>query len=680
MKDLLKRALSLLFALILTLFVATPGAFSRRACAVSAVDIEKEINGILKDEVTVSGAGSVQALLDGRKASEWVALAIIQYAGNKYDYSSYCAKLREYVAADTYATSSTKEKHALLFAAMNTDSSYIKSIVNSEIGELGIMSYIFGLHLIANGYQSSKYTADEVIDILLSMQLDDGGWLLGSGSSSDVDVTAMAVQCLAHYKGREQVKTAINKAVTLLSSRQYDDGGFSSYGKKNPESAAQVIVALTALGINPLSDSRFIKDGNSAVDFMLSYKATDYGFTHTPGGGRNVTATEQALYSLVSIYRLQNGKGSLYKLNAGVTVTVPSISAPATTKKPSGSGGSVGAAATTKPAPATTRSPQTTAAPTSAKPQEQSTANQPGSTTKKPKPSNRSVFTTTVTETNTSSAKDGTTAKGGVQTTSGKNTDKTSQKAEETITVTESRTDINESTSQKTPSAATHTKSQGTPADKKETQSTDTKENKAEKQKNSPPVKLIIIAGVWAVAAAAALALLLVRKNKKISNYIVIAAVAGVLTLIAGVSDIKTTEEYYAPPETSTGETIAVTMSIDCKTVAGRGDESITPSDGVILEPTVFYLEPGSTAYDCLITAARQYRIQIEDSSQTLSDHTSAYISGINYLYHFDYGDLSGWMYSVNGDFADVGCGEYTLSDGDVIMWQYTTNLGDDLK
>ena len=61
-------------------------------------------------------------------------------------------------------------------------------------------------------------------------------------------------------------------------------------------------------------------------------------------------------------------------------------------------------------------------------------------------------------------------------------------------------------------------------------------------------------------------------------------------------------------------------------------------------------------------------------------DGEMVYISGINYLYEFDFGDLSGWVYHVNGVSPSVGCGEYKLSDGDRIEWLYTCNLGNDLK
>lgn len=31
-----------------------------------------------------------------------------------------------------------------------------------------------------------------------------------------------------------------------------------------------------------------------------------------------------------------------------------------------------------------------------------------------------------------------------------------------------------------------------------------------------------------------------------------------------------------------------------------------------------------------------------------------------------------GWIYSVNGDIAKVGCGEYELKPSDIVRWEYT--------
>ena len=59
--------------------------------------------------------------------------------------------------------------------------------------------------------------------------------------------------------------------------------------------------------------------------------------------------------------------------------------------------------------------------------------------------------------------------------------------------------------------------------------------------------------------------------------------------------------------------------------------------------------------------------------------YRSVYIEGIGNLYEFDGGPLSGWMYSVNGVFPNVGCSGCDLHDGDVIAWRYTCELGGDI-
>ena len=57
-----------------------------------------------------------------------------------------------------------------------------------------------------------------------------------------------------------------------------------------------------------------------------------------------------------------------------------------------------------------------------------------------------------------------------------------------------------------------------------------------------------------------------------------------------------------------------------------------------------------------------------------------AYIAGINYLYEFDFGELSGWTYRVNGEVPSVGCDKYELKDGDKVEWIYTCELGKDIR
>ena len=58
----------------------------------------------------------------------------------------------------------------------------------------------------------------------------------------------------------------------------------------------------------------------------------------------------------------------------------------------------------------------------------------------------------------------------------------------------------------------------------------------------------------------------------------------------------------------------------------------------------------------------------------------SVYVEGIGNLYEFDGGDMSGWMYRVNGVFANVGCSEYIIKAGDKIEFVYTCNFGKDIN
>ena len=53
-------------------------------------------------------------------------------------------------------------------------------------------------------------------------------------------------------------------------------------------------------------------------------------------------------------------------------------------------------------------------------------------------------------------------------------------------------------------------------------------------------------------------------------------------------------------------------------------------------------------------------------------------IEGIGNLYEFDCGELSGWMYTVNGQAPNYGCSQYQLEDGDVVEWIYSCDMGRD--
>lgn len=125
------------------------------------------------------------------------------------------------------------------------------------------------------------------------------------------------------------------------------------------------------------------------------------------------------------------------------------------------------------------------------------------------------------------------------------------------------------------------------------------------------------------------------------------------------------------------------TLSISCATILNNMDMcdlekiDLVPQDGWILQPTSVTFLEGESVFDVLLYTCMQMNIHMEYTNTPI--YNSAYIEGIHNLYEFDVGELSGWMYSVNGWFPNYGCSRYQLKDGDVINWVYTCDLGYDV-
>lgn len=185
----------------------------------------------------------------------------------------------------------------------------------------GINGPIFALLALDSGQYEipinknakTQATREMYIDEILARQLADGGFAL-SGNKADPDVTGMALQALAKYQSKENVKAATAKAIDALSKSQNSSGGYASWGTDNLESAAQVLMALCELDIAP-EDPRFTKSGHNLIDNLLSYYREGQGFLHTANGsGENLMSTEQAFYTLVNVQRVDAGKTSLYNM------------------------------------------------------------------------------------------------------------------------------------------------------------------------------------------------------------------------------------------------------------------------------------------------------------------------------------------------------------------------------
>ncbi len=195
-----------------------------------------------------------------------------------------------------------------------TDMSYVKKQgINGPIWAL--IAFDSHDYEIPEGGDVSR---EKLIETILAAQHTDGGWSLSAavGSPSDPDMTGMAIQALApYYDKNDEVKTAVDEALGFLSETQHANGGFGSIDGKCTESCAQVIVALTALGINPEEDDRFIKNGMSAVDAMCLFAVEGGGFAHVPNGKLNGMATEQGQYALAAYFRMISGQTSLYDMS-----------------------------------------------------------------------------------------------------------------------------------------------------------------------------------------------------------------------------------------------------------------------------------------------------------------------------------------------------------------------------
>ncbi len=131
------------------------------------------------------------------------------------------------------------------------------------------------------------------------------------------------------------------------------------------------------------------------------------------------------------------------------------------------------------------------------------------------------------------------------------------------------------------------------------------------------------------------------------------------------------------------GKTYTCIFSIECSTILNNLNQldpeklEMVPSSGVILGETTVTFYEGESVFDVLQRVCKENNIHMESSWTPI--YNSAYIEGIHNLYEFDCGELSGWMYRVNGWYPNYGCSRYQLRQGDVVQWRYTCDLGEDV-
>ena len=170
--------------------------------------------------------------------------------------------------------------------------------------------------------------------------------------------------------------------------------------------------------------------------------------------------------------------------------------------------------------------------------------------------------------------------------------------------------------------------------------------------------------------------------------------ISGILLIILALgyfiyrSDFKLPDDYYdySVKEISSGDK-TVFIKISCETVLDNMDKldsgiisgGYIPEDGIILPKTEYVLEENDSVFSILLRAARHNRIHLDFTGNTGDISSVIYVKGINHIYEYSCGPLSGWLFKVNGEFSSKESSGHLINDGDFVEWIYTCDLGRDV-
>lgn len=330
-------------ALILTLCML----FSLSAGALAAVS-EKSLDAAIAD----TAAFMYKTVIDpqvGSIGGEWAVLGLARSGYNvpeKY-YQDYYSTVEKYVKACNGKLHDKKyTEHSRLIVALSSIGKDARNVAGYDLTKAlgdydktiwqGLNGPIWALIALdsrnypmpQNPEAKTQATRQMYIDRILKCQLSDGGWSLFGGTSaassgngvSDPDITGMALQALAKYQDQPAVAKATQEALACMSKQQKENGGFASWGSGNSESCVQIIVGLCELGIS-LDDPRFVKNGHTLLDNLMTFYKKGEGFLHVmDGSGSNQMASEQGFYGLIAAQRALQGKNSLYRMSDAVVI------------------------------------------------------------------------------------------------------------------------------------------------------------------------------------------------------------------------------------------------------------------------------------------------------------------------------------------------------------------------
>ncbi|CAH1057814.1 S-layer homology domain-containing protein [Paenibacillus pseudetheri] len=494
-------------------------------------------------------------------------------------------------------------------------------------------------------------TRENLVQYILDKEVkkgtaDAGGWALGV-TRADVDMTAMAMQALApYYATNPNVKAAMDRAINWLSSSQNDQGGFTSWGSTSSESISQVIVALTGVGVDPHSDPRFVKKGNSLIDALLTFATPDGGFKHVLTYPVDNMATDQATYALVAYDRLINHKNRLFDMS-DVVIQQPEETKEIEVQLPSGD----------TPKVVISQNNNKYILPiNSGDSNKEITVNIPKykqSTVSVDLPSNSNLPKLEVT-------------KGDVSVVIPKGT--------QVIEGDSSKVELISPTTG-TESALKDSLNQIIPGDKK----------------LDNIVQAFSMGGSARVEFSQFITLTFKGINGKDAAYIQDGKPHAIQKFASDALGLASGKSEYAYDSGNDlivktkhfTDYIAYTSSA-VQTPGGTGNgyvtlsvDKLTINKGYVVPSVQVELQTGDTVWSVLTRVLESRGISYQSSWS--SKYGSVYVESIAGDGEFNHGSGSGWMYNVNGKYPGYGASLYTLNAGDSLQWRYTTDLGEDL-
>lgn len=330
----MKSVLGLTLAAAL-IFGGAPAAASAAGSgpAPSPEKIGADVSKVLAEKIPKGG------LRIGTSEGEWTAIALAR-AG--YDdpaaFDTYCGNVAEEVVNDRGLLSKNKdteysrvilgltavgrnprnvEGYDLVQPLADYDKVVLQGISGPVWALIALDSRKYDMPTL-KGTGGTQNSRDKMVDYILANEIgagtaSAGGWAF-VGTDPDPDITAMALQALSDYRSRADVQAAVERGLNVLSRLQGADGGYASWGAENSESTAQVILALTELGISP-DRADFVKNGHTLISALAGYYLPGQGFKDLPGdASSNAMATDQCALAVAACNRFQSDRNAIYDM------------------------------------------------------------------------------------------------------------------------------------------------------------------------------------------------------------------------------------------------------------------------------------------------------------------------------------------------------------------------------